>query len=202
MRIGTGLSETLFESLPRVREHDRRDVLIPVTQLHEANDVDAFAESLYTLLHGHSDDVASLEEPISMAVSELCGNAVEHGANPLGCYVAGQRYGTRVVLAIADLGCGVPAHLRRRHPGVGDDARALERALDEGMTGTTEPHRGLGFHWVVEAAREANVPHARLEVRAGEGAVKRRLSGSGSVTTAASSAPRKQGTWVTLEIGL
>jgi hypothetical protein len=202
MRIGTGLPDTLFEGLPSVREHDRRDVLIPVTQLHEPGDVDRFTETLYTLLHGENDDVATLEEPISMAVSELCGNAIEHGENPLGCYVAAQRYASRVVLAIGDLGCGVPAHMRRHHPALGDDARVLERALEEGVSGTGDPHRGLGFHWVIEAARQARVPHARLEVRAGEGSVERRLSGSGSVTTATSTAAPKRGTWVTFEIGL
>jgi hypothetical protein len=79
MRIGTGLPDTLFEGLPSVREHDRRDVLIPVTQLHDPGDVDRFTETLYTLLHGENDDVATLEEPISMAVSELCGNARARG---------------------------------------------------------------------------------------------------------------------------
>lgn len=51
----------------------------------------------------------------------------------------------RVVVAIADLGVGIPEHLRQQYPEWHDDAFAIGQALEYGVTGTGDPHRGTGF---------------------------------------------------------
>lgn len=96
-----------------------------------------------------------------MAVSELCGNALQHGRallpheHDLGAYMAADRVegDTRQFrLAIADLGIGIPEHIRSRHPEWHDDTAAITRALDRGVTGTDDPYRGNGFAEVLDEA--------------------------------------------------
>lgn len=203
MHIDHELPAGTFD-LPRVRERDRSEILIPVTRLHTAQDVDRFNEEVAPVIRAHADDdVAVLEEAISMAIAELCGNGVEHGANPLGCYAAVQRYSAkrRTVLAIGDLGCGITANIRRCFPEIEDDPAALEHALQEGVTTTGRASRGQGFYWVMDAARQSHIRFANLDVRAGRGRVSKRVRTGGSITTTAESAPNKRGTWATLELG-
>lgn len=124
MEIDQGLPDGVFEGLPATRTKTRSDVLIPICQLHDADDVEELGEKLKPLMLGHSDDVAIFADAMHMAASELCGNAVEHGRNPIGCYVAAQRYERphrRTVLALGDLGVGIPqaprAPMSRRRGG-------------------------------------------------------------------------------------
>lgn len=103
MALADGLPSGIFVDLPQVAADGASDVLIPVRQLRQASDVDELGEKLVPLFLGHADDVAVFANAMHMASSELCGNAVEHGANPLGCYVAAQRYerpSRRTVLSI------------------------------------------------------------------------------------------------------
>jgi anti-sigma regulatory factor (Ser/Thr protein kinase) len=136
-----------------------------------------------------------------MAISELCGNAVEHGENPLGCYVAAQRYKTHTVLAVGDLGCGIPTRIRDHFRGVEGDPAALELALREGVTTTGRSSRGQGFYWVMEEAAQSHVRRAKLDIRAGRGHLARVLDWRGQMKTTAKAAPNKIGTWVTVELG-
>lgn len=70
--------------------------------------------------------LARLGSAFVMATSELADNAVIHGRNEVGAYVAAQRYKTtRCVLSIGDLGVGIPEHLRRAYPHLTDDGLAI-----------------------------------------------------------------------------
>lgn len=108
MEIGKGLPEGILEGLPDPVASGGSNVLIPVCRLYNADDVEALGEMLLPLFESHAPDVAVFGDAMHMAVSELCGNAVEHGRNPLGCYLAAQRYDRprRTVLALGDLGVG------------------------------------------------------------------------------------------------
>jgi hypothetical protein len=202
MHLGDGLPDGMFD-LPEIRERDRSEVLIPVTRLLSAQDVDRFNEEVAPVIRAHADDVAVLEEAISMAIAELCGNGVEHGANSLGCYAAVQRYPAKrkTVLAIGDLGCGIPANIRRCFPEIESDPAALEHALQEGVTTTGKTSRGQGFYWVMDAAQQSHIRSANLDVRAGRGHVSRTFAPGGPVAATTADAPNKRGTWATLELG-
>jgi hypothetical protein len=203
--IAKGLPEGTFVGLPDLPDATESDVLIPVRQLREAADVDRLGEKLVPLFESHSDDVAVFANAMHMATSELCGNAVEHGVNPLGCYVAAQRYDRpfrRTILALGDLGIGIPGHMRKRFKDLAGDRSALREAVKHGVTGTEEEHRGNGFHWVMDAAEQSLMRYATLDIRSGEGQLQQilRVEQDG-LQTQTRLAPFKIGTWVTFEIG-
>ncbi len=204
MGIDDEFPDGIFVGLPEV-PRAASDVLIPITRLFSANDVDELGAQLVELFSGHSDDVAVFANAMHMATSELCGNAVEHGANDLGCYVAAQRYergGRRTVLSLADLGVGIPQHMGKKFPDLPGDRSALREAVKLGVTGTGEIHRGNGFHWVMKTAKDSLMRHATLDVRSGNGQLIQRATASDpEIETSTQSAPFKIGTWVTFEIG-
>jgi hypothetical protein len=206
MRMDRGLAAGVFQGLPHVTEHDRREALIPVTRMHQPPDVDELTADLSHLLFAQLPDMAVLADAIHMAVSELCGNAVEHGQNPHGCYVAAQRYERpkpRTVLAIGDLGIGLPDHVRQRNPSLTPDERAIEEATKAGVSGAPDAgtHRGYGFHWVFEEARNTALRYAQLEIRSGRGQYVARLNAGGELSGHSTVARHKRGTWITFELG-
>lgn len=96
-------------------------------------------------------------------LDEVILNALTHGDWPAGCVVAGQGFPARgwVEVAIADLGLGIPSHLRRNpaHAGVGPDGDAIVLATGEGITGTVglnrwgQPNTGVGLFELREHCR-------------------------------------------------
>lgn len=204
MQVDAGLPDGVFEGLPIVSPKRKSDVLIPITRLREFQDVDELGELLLPLFIGHDPDVAVFADAMHMATSELCGNGVEHGANPLGCYVAAQRYESphrRTVLAVGDLGQGIPRHLKRQIPDIEDDRRALQLAVRQGVTGTGDDVRGNGFYWVMKTARESRMRYATLDVRSGNAHLRQRAEPGRTLRTGVRRAPFKKGTWATLELG-
>jgi hypothetical protein len=205
MGIATGLPQGVFAGLPSAASTGETDVLIPICQLRQPSDVDALGEKLVPLFLGHSDDVAVFANTMHMATSELCGNAVEHGRNDLGCYVAAQRYerpNRRTVLSLGDLGCGIPEHMRKRFPDLSGDRSALKEAVKHGVTGTEEEHRGNGFHWVMKAAQDSLMRGATLDIRSGRGQLLQQATvNPAGIATMTRPTPNKIGTWVTFEIG-
>jgi hypothetical protein len=66
-------------------------------------------------------------------------NALDHGRNPIGAWVAARRITEprrQVSIAISDLGMGIPEHIRQRYPEWSDDGYAIAQATEEGITGT------------------------------------------------------------------
>jgi anti-sigma regulatory factor (Ser/Thr protein kinase) len=204
MGVATGLPEGTFVGLPEIEpDPGDSDVLIPITQLREFQEVDELGEQVYQLFLGHSEDVAVFASAMHMAVSELCANAVEHGANPCGCYVAAQRYERpqrRTVLALGDLGIGIPTHMRKRFPTLRGDRTALREALKEGVTATGKDERGIGFTSVIEEAMASRMRYATLDIHSGHGQLQQVVRPSFEHVST-QDAPNKIGTWLTFEIG-
>ena len=205
MGVSAGLPPETFVGLPQVEAGDS-EVLVPITQLREFQEVDELGERIYQLFLGHSEvDVKVFASAMHMAASELCANAVEHGANPLGCYIAAQRYERphrRTVLALGDLGVGIPKHMARQFPDLDSShRRALRKALREGVTATGKEERGIGFTCVIEEAMASRMRYATLDIHSGTARLQQFVFPAGPSTIWTAQAPNKIGTWLTFEIG-
>jgi hypothetical protein len=204
MGIATDLPREVCPDLPDVRRRDQSAVLVPITRLHTPNDVEVTGDELYRLFQGHADDeVAVFADALQEAFTELCNNGVEHGQNPLGCYLAAQRYrggSPRTVLTIADLGVGIPEHMRQVFA-ESSDRRLLRKALEEEVSGTGNRERGNGIPSVLEEAREARITYARLEIRSGDASLTHYVNQNGRSQTKTEAAAFKKGTWICFELG-
>jgi len=117
-----------------------------------------------------------LEYQIAENIDEMVLNALTHSESEAGCVIVGQAFPQKSVLevAILDLGITIPTHLGRVLPGLPNDATAIEKAIEDGITGTKdrnrfgEPNSGAGLNNLAE----------HLAARGGEMAI---LSGSGIV---------------------
>lgn len=164
----------LFEAMRIGDEGDAQedDAVLPVTRMQEFLEVEEVAKRTKEILEYELHDVSVLGEATFQAVSELCGNAIEHGENPLGAYVAVRRTSEprrQISIAIGDLGMGIPEHIRQRYPDWTDDGYAIARATDEHITGTGNPHRGIGFSSTFEAALTRSLHGAQMDVLSASG---------------------------------
>ena len=124
---------------------------------------------------------------ICATLSEICANAVEHGASSFGAYAAvqayqhivsgrhgspkGERRGEEVLVAIADGGVGVRETLSR-NPEYAEltktDNDALRHSLKMGVSGTGEIGRGGGLAVVGQISARAG---GSLSLRSGSGRI-------------------------------
>lgn len=203
MGIGANLPPGCSCDLGTVTASDRGDVLIPVTRLRDKSDSDGLDESLGELLTAHfTGELGRLAEPFAMTVGEMCDNATTHGQNLCGAYVVAQRYQkTRCVLTIGDVGIGIPEHMRQQHPHLTDDGAAIAEATKELVSGTGDPHRGVGYDEVITTMRESRVARGDLRVWAGQGRFAMTVRrGEHRQRRGWSIEDRTEGTWVRLEL--
>lgn len=115
------------------------------------------------------------------ALAEAANNTVEHASCPEGGFALAQLRERRpasgrawfIEIAIADAGRGIAASLD-----VDDDCEAIMQALDEGVSGTGDPHRGIGL---AEIERLVQEPRRELVIHSGSGLVT--VSESGRVAS-------------------
>ncbi|HEV3070292.1 MAG TPA: ATP-binding protein [Solirubrobacteraceae bacterium] len=138
-RIGvpTQLQDSSLLELPALRRIEREVVLAPLRCLGRAEEVEPFLERLLEAmrirLHG---PLADSEDAVVLSLSELCDNAISHGASSHGIFVAAQSDGERsLMLVVGDLGVGIPAHLGSAPSDPVDDGRTLRDAIERGTTG-------------------------------------------------------------------
>lgn len=143
-RLGIGIG-----GIAQALVEDDPDVIVRPTRLSELTEVDGLADRLLQPLIDHFDDAAVVRDAVLMAISELCQNAVEHGASDAGCVVAASRgeadWLSQIMLGVGDYGVGIPEHIRRSHPEFVVDEHAIGQALQEGVSGTRRADRGYGF---------------------------------------------------------
>jgi hypothetical protein len=142
-----------------------------------------------------------------MAIGELCDNALQHGRNELGAYIAADRViepQRELRLAIADLGIGIPEHIRGQHPEWQDDTAAIARALEPGVTGTGDPDRGNGFAEVFHEALETDLVRAmsaaQIDIRSSKGRVAVKVVGGTKQADGQRIPEPRRGTWITYTI--
>ena len=147
--------------------------------------------------------LSGLAEAFTRTVGEISDNATTHGHSRVGTsYVAAQRYEhDRCVLAIGDLGVGIPEHMRRTFPGLQDDGEAIREATKEGVSGTGDPLRGVGYQYVIDGLKETKIAHGELCVWSGNGRFRvETQNGIQERRRAWSVEEATSGTWVRLEL--
>jgi hypothetical protein len=170
----------LSKDLPDICECDleilepdaKSAVLIPIRRLRSAGESEELEQELGALYTAHfTGGLARLAEPFTATVGEICDNATTHGRSAVGAaYVAAQRYShSRCVLVIGDLGVGVPTHMRKAFPHLTDDGDAIREATKEGLSGTGDPQRGVGYQYVIDALKTSEVPYGELRIWSGNG---------------------------------
>jgi hypothetical protein len=179
------------------------DVILPATPLREYRDVEDVAERTREILEYQLRNVSRLGPAAFMAVSELCNNAVEHGANQFGAYIAVRRAAEpqpKVSIAICDLGIGIPEHLRQQQPELSDDGHAIGLATRPGVSGTGDPHRGYGFDAVFDAALTSAMTEARFTILSSRGHFEERIVQERHLPTVYPAAQYRRGAWIVAEL--
>jgi hypothetical protein len=196
-----GLAEMMGLEPPAPRA---ADVLVPVTRVPCSSDVEPTAVQLEKAA---GTLPAELKQPIKAlvhALSELGGNACSHGDNEHGTFVLAQRFGpSNLVLAVGDLGVGIPVHLGKaqRNGNRAAEAELIAEALEPGVTGVRDKRpneeHGNGLPEIVERIRALEMPATELTIWSGFGRV--------SVQTRSQPTPRRfirkvssytPGTWI------
>jgi hypothetical protein len=188
---------------PEVEPPQEDDAVMPVTRLKEFLEVEAVAGRTQQILEYQLPDVSPLGQAAFMAVSELCGNAIEHGRNSLGAYAAVRRVvepRKKVSIAISDLGMGVPEHIRQRYPEWSDDGWAIAYATKEHVSGTNEPHRGIGFSAVLEAALTSSLHAAQMNILSASGFCRIQTVQEDRKIEVLPASRFRRGTWITFDL--
>lgn len=179
------------------------DSILPVTRVQEDLAVEEVAAQTREILEYQLTDVSALGHATFMAVSELCGNALEHGRNATGALVCVRRITEPrpiVAIAVSDLGMGIPEHIRQRYPEWSDDGFAIGRSMQAGISGIDDPHRGNGFSETFDAALTSALHAAYIEVHSASGFVKDRIVQESHKLDSFPPASFKRGTWISYEL--
>lgn len=205
MGVASGLAPDVLQ-LP-TPSAARRDEVLPIVSFRDHIAVEDAARDAVELLQRQTDPFGSWGDALYMAIGELCDNALQHGKNDLGGYLAADRVldpRREMRLAIADLGIGIPEHIRAHHPEWHDDTAAITRALVRGVSGTGDPHRGNGFAEVFEAALQTDLVRsssgADVDIRSGYGRVGVRIFGQSEVPEPRQVDQARRGTWITYTV--
>ena len=148
--------------------------VIPVQNFRTHDDVERLGNVMYEEFSASDKLPANLLQDASLALTEAAENVVWHADCEEGGFTLAQVRRRRVFgvtrwfieIAVADPGQGIRASLG----GEGDDLDAVSRALEEGVTGLDDLHRGYGLAHMEEAARQ---PERLLTVHSGDGFVAR-----------------------------
>lgn len=200
------LTRRTFEGMsidPDVSAPQEEDTIMPVICMTEFLEVENVAGRTQEILEYQLPDVSPLGQASFMAMSELCGNAIDHGANALGAYAAVRRITEpkrMVSIALGDLGIGVPEHIRQRYPEWSDDGYAIAHATKENISGTSDPHRGIGFSAVIEAALTSSLHAAQMDVLSANGFCRIQTVQQNRKTEVLPAARYRRGTWITYEL--
>jgi sensor histidine kinase regulating citrate/malate metabolism len=176
-RIKTNVDVAALEE----RRRGNPGTLQELINFHSEEEIPGIINRISEILQNKEYDLRE-RAAICATLSEICSNAVEHGASPFGAYTAVQAYqhivsggrerrGEEVLIAIADGGIGVRETLSR-NPEYAEhteaDNEALRHALKMGVSGTGEIGRGGGLAVVGQVAARAG---GSLSLRSGSGRI-------------------------------
>lgn len=199
-------SKRIFEAMsidPVLPSTPEDDTIMPVTRVKEFLEVEEVAERTREILEYQLHDVSPLGHAAFMAVSELCANAIDHGENELGAFVAVRRVTEprrQVTIAISDLGMGIPEHIRRHYPEWSDDGWAIAYATRESVSGTNNPHRGVGFSSVFEAALTTSLHAGKMDILSANGFCRIQTVQENPKLEVLPATRFRRGTWITYDL--
>jgi hypothetical protein len=136
-------------------------VVLPITRFATTGDADVVTNKTFDRLHESNLGAVNLTRVVTELFSELALNAVQHSESPIGAFGTVQfqesERGQRFACTVADGGIGVRAGLLKNpalRARVSYDWDALELAVRERVSGTGDPHRGIGLYGVSEDVRQ------------------------------------------------
>lgn len=162
---------------------DARDILpgqaeqiaVKLQRFDTEADVDRMANEALENLSRYGLGAPNVRPLVVEAFAELANNAVQHSQSPIGAFGMVQYYepqlNPRFICAVADGGIGIRRSLEQNPSLRGRayyDWTAIELALQERVSGTGDPTRGIGLSWIAEGMRQ---PGRHLLVHSGLGIV-------------------------------
>jgi hypothetical protein len=159
----------------QIRARDDRKVILPITYFQTTQDASGVANAAFARLQSAGIGAANLTSVVTELFSELALNAAQHSVSEIGAFgcvqFAEYETGPRFTCTVADGGIGVYESLRKNEAlrsRVSYDWDALELAVRERVSGTGDPHRGIGLYGVSEDVRR---PGRSLLLHSGTGSL-------------------------------
>jgi hypothetical protein len=148
-------------------------LVLKIRSLGSESEVDVVANEVLDRLQDSKIGSANLYPVVSEVFAELALNAVQHSDSSIAAFGLIQFYesesGRRFICAVADGGIGIRATLER-NPGLRQrvpyEWNAIDLALEEGVSGTGSPSRGIGLYGVAD---EMTKPGRQLIIHSGNG---------------------------------
>jgi len=152
-------------------EVDDRDIgarpdpkmILQITRFRTTAEASDITNRAFESLQSAGIGAVNLTTVVTELFSELALNAVQHSESEVGAFGCVQFFefggGARFTCTVADGGVGVLASLSRNEAirsRVSYDWDALELAVRERVSGTGDPHRGIGLYGVSEDVRRPN----------------------------------------------
>lgn len=94
----------------------------------------------------------------------------------------------------------MPEHIRQRYPEWSDDGWAIAHATQEGVSGTGNRHRGIGFSAVMEAALTSSLHAARMDILSANGLCRVQNVEEIPKVDVLPAARFRRGTWITYDL--
>jgi hypothetical protein len=147
--------------------------VLPIKSLGGEFEVDTVSNQVLERLQDSHLGSANLYPVVSEVFAELALNAVQHSDSSIAAFGLIQFYqsesGRRFICAVADGGIGIRASLEK-NPGLRQrvpyEWNAIDLALEEGVSGTGSPSRGIGLFGVAD---EMSKPGRQLIIHSGNG---------------------------------
>ncbi|MCH7701473.1 MAG: hypothetical protein IID37_07270 [Planctomycetes bacterium] len=134
--------------------------ILPITRFETTADAQDITNKTFARLQSSGLGAANLTSVVSELFSELATNAAEHSESAVGAFGCVQFFlgggAPRFTCTVADGGIGIYESLCKNEElksQVSYDWDALELAVRERVSGTGNPHRGLGLYGVSEDVR-------------------------------------------------
>ena len=182
--------------------HEKEYALEPTT-FHSMQEAQELADALEGSLRGRDMGAPNVHPELNIhpelveIFSELVNNAAEHGMTPEGAHVRyiPHRRGYAFDVVIADSGAGIRATLagNPKAPQPETDAAAIGLAVQELVSGTGTPTRGIGLWMTLTEMRK---PGRKLWIQSGPGL----LTMYGTAEPQLRETEHRQGTMVRLTI--
>jgi hypothetical protein len=143
-----------------IRRRGEQKTILPITPFATTAEASDVTNAAFERLQAARFGAANLAPVVTELFSELALNAAQHSASEVGAFACVQFFefgsGLRFCCTVADGGIGVFASLRKNptlRSRVNYDWDALELAVRERVSGTGDPHRGIGLYGVSEDVR-------------------------------------------------